>query len=54
VCLSVRTKSRKLLVVNRSNFVGICPMVNARSGCKLVTFDLETYFRILSIQALKF
>jgi len=39
--LSVRTISRKLLVGNRCNLVGICPMVNARSDWKLVTFDLD-------------
>jgi len=27
-------------------------MVNARSGWKLVTFDLESYFRTFSIQAI--
>jgi len=33
-------KSRILLVGNSWNLVGLCPMVNARSGWKLVTFDL--------------
>jgi len=32
VCLPVRTKSRKLLIRNWFNLVGICPMVNAKSG----------------------
>jgi len=40
VCLSVRRKSRKLLIGNLCNLVGICPMVNVRCGCKLMTFDL--------------
>jgi len=43
VCVSVRTKSRKLLIRNWCNLVGVCPMVNARSGWKLVTFDLELF-----------
>jgi len=38
--LSVRTKSRKLLIRNWRNLVGICPMVNTGSGSKLATFDL--------------
>jgi len=41
VRLSVRTKSQKLLIINRCNLVGMCPMVNARSASKLVTFDLD-------------
>jgi len=32
--------SRKLLHRNRCNLVGTCAVVNARSGRKLVTFDL--------------
>jgi len=43
VCLSVHTKSRKLLVGDRCNFVGICVMVNAWSGWKLVIFDLDLF-----------
>jgi len=47
VCVSVRTKSRKLLIRNWCSLVGICPVVNAGSDWKLVTFDLdlESYFR---------
>jgi len=48
VCVSVCTKSRKLLIRNWCNLLGICPMVNARSDLKSVTFDLESYFRIFS------
>jgi len=47
-CFWRRIKSRKLLVGNICNLVGICPMGNARSGYKLVTFDFESYFRTLS------
>jgi len=58
ICLSVRTKSRKLLVRNLCNLVRICPMVNAKSGWKLVTLDfdldLDSYFRIFLIQAILF
>jgi len=58
VCVSVRTKFQKLLYGNRCNLVGICPVVNAWSGWKLVTFDLdfdlESYFRIFWIQAIHF
>jgi len=52
-CVSVRTKPWKLLFWNWRNLVGICPMTNARSGSKLVTFDrnlwhwgLFSYFSI--------
>jgi len=41
VRLSVRTKSRKLLIRYWCNLVGICPMANDRSDSKLVTFDLD-------------
>jgi len=40
-CVSVCTKSRKLLVRNRCNLVGLCPMGDFRSGWKLVIFDLD-------------
>jgi len=53
VCLSVNTKSRKLLIGNWCNLVRICPMVNARSDWKLVTFDLERHFVFL-VQAVIF
>jgi len=43
VHLSVCRKSRKLVIRNWCNLVGICPMVNIRSGSKLVTFDLELF-----------
>jgi len=43
VRLSVRTKSRKLLIRNWCNLVEICPMVNARGGSKLVTFDFDLW-----------
>jgi len=43
VCVSVRRKSRKLLVGNWCNLVGICLMVNARINWKLVTFDLDLW-----------
>jgi len=54
ICLSVCTKSPKLLIRNWCNLVGICPTVNARSGSKMVTFDLEleSYFRTFSSQAI--
>jgi len=48
-CLCVcPPKISKTTDQNWCNFVGICPIVNARSGWKLVTFDLdlESYFRI--------
>jgi len=58
VCLFVRTKSQKLLIRNWRNFVGICPLVNARSVWKFVIFDLdldfESYFRTFSIQSICF
>jgi len=38
VCLH---RMSKLLVGNRCYLVVICPMVNARSGWKLMTFDLD-------------
>jgi len=41
VSVSVRTKSRKLLVGDRCNLVGICPVMNARSVWKLEIFDLD-------------
>jgi len=43
VRLCFRTKSRKLLVGNWCNLVGICAMGNARSGWKLMTFDLDLW-----------
>jgi len=43
VCLFVCTKSRKLLIENWCKLVRICPVVNARSGWKLVTFDLDLW-----------
>jgi len=43
VCVSFRTKSQKLLIGNWCNLVGMCPMVNARSGWKLVTFDRDIW-----------
>jgi len=49
LCVYVRTKSRKLLLRNWCNLAW--PMVNARSGWKLMrfdTFDLESYFRIFN------
>jgi len=52
VCASVLRKSRKLLVENRCNLAGICPMGNARNGWKLVTFDLDSHFHIFLIQAI--
>jgi len=42
VCVSAQ-KSRKLQIRNRCNLVGICLMVNARSGWKLVTFDCDLW-----------
>jgi len=54
VYVSVRTISRKLLIRNWCNLVGTCPTENARSGWKLVTFDLESYFRTFSIKAIYF
>jgi len=59
VCVSVRRKSRKLLVGNRCNLVGICPMGDAKSDWKLVTFDLdlwpwELFSYFLKIQAIYF
>ena len=41
--LSVRRKSKKLLVVNRCNLVGICLMGNPRSGWNFMTFDLDLW-----------
>jgi len=43
VCLSVRRKSRILLIRNWCNLVGMCLMANARSDWKLVTFDLDLW-----------
>jgi len=43
VCVSLRTKSRKLLIRNKCTLLGICPVVNARSDWKLGTFDLELW-----------
>jgi len=58
VCTSVSTKSRKLLVRNRCHLVRICPIVNARSDWKLVTFDLDLWpwelFSYFSAQAIPF
>jgi len=52
VCLSVHTKSRKLLNRNCLNLVGLCPMVTLEvfySWLHLtLTFDFERYFRIFS------
>jgi len=47
LCVCLSTKSQKLLIRNRCNLVGICPMVNARSDWKLVTFDLDLWPREL-------
>jgi len=44
VRLSVRTKSRKLLVGNCCNLVEMCFTVNARSVWKLVTFEVGDTF----------
>jgi len=41
VCASVHRKSRKLFIWNWCNLVRICPTMNATSGWKLVTFDLD-------------
>jgi len=48
LCLhkNLKNSDQKLMC----NVVGICPMVNARSGMKLVTFDLESYFCTFSTQ----
>jgi len=54
VCLSVRTKSQTLLVINSCNLVAISFMVNAGSSWKLITFDLQSHVRIISIQAIAF
>jgi len=54
VCVFVCGKSRKLLVGNQCNLVGICHIVNARSDWKLETFDLGSYFCTFSIQAIYF
>jgi len=56
ICVSVCTKSRKLLIRNWCKLVGICPIVNSRSIWKLVTFDLdlESYFRIFPAHAIPF
>jgi len=57
VCLSVCRKSRKLLVGNWCNMVGICSLVNARSAWKLITFDLDLWpweFVFFEIQAIPF
>jgi len=48
VRLSVHTKPRKL-IINWYSLVGICPMVNARSDSKLVTFNLEGYYCTFTI-----
>jgi len=53
VCL-VCKKSQKLLGGNGCNLVGVCLMVNARSGLKLVTFDLDSYFHFLLNHAMPF
>jgi len=49
VCLSLRAKS--LLTRNWCNLGRICPTVNARSGWKLVIFDLDlmSYVRTCSV-----
>jgi len=58
VCASVRTKSQKLIIRNWCNLVGMCPMVNARSGSKLVTFDFDLWpwelFSNFSMQGIYF
>jgi len=46
-CLSVCTKSWKLLIRNWCNFAGICPVVNAISVWKLVIFVLDLWPREL-------
>jgi len=43
VCLSVCSKSRKLLVRNWCNLIETCPMVNARSVWNVVTFDPDLW-----------
>jgi len=55
VCLFVCShKVSKSTDRNWCSLVGICPMVNARSGWWLVTFDLESYFCIFLIQGIYF
>jgi len=45
VCLSVRTKSRKLLVGNRCNLVGLCLMSHGEVvGMGDVDFHLDPIF----------
>jgi len=41
VCESVRRKS--LLIRNRCNLVGVCPIGNARSDWKFLTFDFDLW-----------
>jgi len=43
VCVTVRTISQKLLIRNWCNLVWICPMVNAKSTWRLMTFDLDLW-----------
>jgi len=43
ICLSVCTKSQKLLNRNWCSLVVICTMVNARSDWKLPTFNLDLW-----------
>jgi len=43
VCVSVHTKSQKLLFRNWCNLAGICPVMNAKSDWKSVTFDLDLW-----------
>jgi len=56
--MSVHTKSQKLLLRTWCNLVGVCPMVNARSDWKLMTFDFDLWpwglFFYLSIHAIYF
>jgi len=49
LCVSVCLhKISKLLMRNQCNLIGIWPMENATSAWKLVTFDLDSCFRIFS------
>jgi len=54
--VSAGTKPRKLLMRNCCNLVGMCIVVNARSGWKLLTFDvdLRELFSYFSAQSTPF
>jgi len=58
VCLSVRTKSRQLLIINWCNLVVYAPwwtLEVVQSWRHLTsTFDLESYFRTFSVQVMYF